>query len=105
MPTLGRYIQTPGSNELYEIDYSDWLDTDNAEVLSNLSAVWSPTYVGPPAFDVAPVYLSGDTLSGLFNVSGGEANGVYMITLTATSNSGRIREDCVEISVETPCNG
>jgi len=104
MSILGRFTQTTGANELYSIDYSDWLDTAASEVLSNLSAVWTPLYAGPPEFQVTPVYLSVDNLTGLFNVHGGEDGGEYTVTITATSNSGRIREDCVTIIVEDPCN-
>lgn len=102
---LGRYVQSPNDDELYEIDYTDWLDTDNAEALLSVSATWDPAYVGPPAFNVAPVYLSNDNLKVLFRVQGGEVGGVYAITLQVTANSGRVVNDCVEITVEGPCYG
>lgn len=106
MPILGRYEQSPNDAELYTVDYSDWLDQEPGEILTAFDVVsWSPTDTVAPIFTAGPAYLDSTTLKGILKITGGQVGQVYEVIVRATSNAGRIVNDCIEITIEGPCNG
>jgi hypothetical protein len=90
---LGKYIQEPGEQIRYTIDYAQWLAT--GETISTATFAVTPSggltipsdSIGSPATTVS------------FFATGGTANTKYTVECTATTSAGQIKEDQVVILV------
>lgn len=105
MSILGQFDQAPVDDERYTIDYSAWLDTD--EALNIYLVEVNPVEPVDP-LEVHDSALNVD-LNGLtFYVTGGEAGKSYDVNVTVTTDGGpdlvpRTRADCVKFSINAGC--
>lgn len=83
MSILGTYRQQPDEKLDYDVDYADWLEGSDA--LLSKSVTISPT--GPTISSA----IVGERIKTW--VSGGTAGVKYKVTVTATTSSGRIKQD------------
>ena len=93
---LAKYIQSLGEVKRYLIDYSTWLGTGETVVSAYAVVTTSTT---PPLVAVTAVASTSVALT----VSGGVAATEYTIKITALTTAGQVKEDCININVETAC--
>lgn len=94
--TLARYIQSPDEIKNYLIDYSTWLGTGET-IVSAVATV--PLVTAPP---LAATAIAASTSVAL-TISGGVVDEEYTIKITALTTAGQVKEDCININVETAC--
>jgi hypothetical protein len=95
---LAKFKQAPLENKRYAIDYSQWLDSNETLVGTqlNVRGVTTPPLVA----STATIAEAGTTV--VFFVSGGLDGEEYQIDILATSSSGQIKEDSVLYIIEDP---
>lgn len=90
---LGRFYKQPAENLDYDIDFSEFLSDGDSLVTTGNPPVPSPlnVSVSPAGMSLGPTFvLDGNKVKQW--LSGG-TNGVkYKITLTVTSNAGRVKQ-------------
>lgn len=90
---LGKYIKQPAETLDYDIDFSDFMsDGDKLAVTGNPS-VPDPinVTVAPAGLTIGPTFAIGQTIIKQW-LSGG-TNGVkYKVTVTATTEGGRVKQ-------------
>jgi hypothetical protein len=91
---LGTLTKQPGDSLDYDIDYSDWLTSDD-NVSSATTAV-SPDVVGGVTVDLINI---NDPRVKLW-ISGGVSGVTYKITITMETSDGRIKEDEFRLRVK-----
>ncbi len=96
MSVLDRYRQQPSETRRREIDYSEWLATE--ELITDIDVTVSPST--SPALAVAPVSIDPDGKIIEYYAGGGLTGNDYTVTFKITTDDGQVREDEVEITVE-----
>lgn len=90
---LGRFYKQPAENLDYDIDFSEFLSDGDSIVASGNPPIPSPLSVAvtPAGLTLGPTFvLDGKSVKQW--LSGG-TNGIkYKITLTVTSNAGRVKQ-------------
>lgn len=96
---LGSYTKQPADNLDYDIDFSEFLADGDTLVSSGDPPVPSPldVTVTPSGLTLGPTFVINDGSVIKQWLSGGTAGAKYKITITATSNSGRVKQ--VEFTV------
>lgn len=95
---LGKFQKQPAETLDFDIDFSEFLSDGDSLVSVGNPPAPSPldVVVSPPGLDLGPtVVINGNTIKQW--VSGGLSGQKYKITLTATSNAGRVKQ--VEFTV------
>jgi len=90
---LGKYIKQPAETLDYDIDFSDFLSDGDALAVTGNPSVPSPinVTVAPLGLTLGPTFAIGTTVIKQW-ISGG-VNGVkYKVTITATTNGGRVKQ-------------
>jgi hypothetical protein len=90
---LGRFIKQPAETLDYDIDFTEFLNDGDTLVSSGSPAVPVPlnVVVSPTGLTIGGTYvLSGTTIKQW--LSGGTDGIKYKVTLTATSNAGRVKQ-------------
>jgi hypothetical protein len=90
---LGRYKKQPAETLDFDIEFSDFLDDGDTLVTAGNPQVPSPlsVVVSPVGLTLGPTYVLGTTRVKQW-VSGGAEGGKYKVTLTLTSNAGRVKQ-------------
>jgi hypothetical protein len=94
MTVLATYTQNPGAKESYSIDYSD--DLEEGDFISTLTP--PVVTVSDPAL-IADATVCVDTIVKMW-FQGGVVGTKYLITVTSTTNDGRILVDEFYIKVK-----
>jgi hypothetical protein len=89
---LGAALQQPTETIDYEFDYGSWFGSAG-DVITEFTAVSTP--VGLSLVNL----ISSDTVGKVW-VTGGTDNVTYLLTVTATTTSGRVKEDELEIFIQ-----
>ena len=92
---IGEIVQQPLETLDYDIDYTDLVYADGDTIVSITATV---DLVTDPVLSVTAVVK--DTLTGKIWVSGGVTGNAYTVTVTATSDDGRIKEDEFLVCIE-----
>ncbi|CAB4155077.1 hypothetical protein UFOVP653_69 [uncultured Caudovirales phage] len=90
---LGRFFKQPAESLDYDIDFSQFLSDGDSLVTTGNPPVPSPLSVTatPSGLTLGPTFvINGKTIKQW--LSGGTDGVRYKITLTATSNAGRIKQ-------------
>lgn len=90
---IGKFIKQPAEILDYDIDFSEFLADGDTLISTGNPAVPSPlnVVVTPPGLTLGPTFvLSGVTLKQW--LSGGTDGVKYKVTVTATSNAGRVKQ-------------
>lgn len=90
---LGKFIKQPAESLDYDIDFSQFFADGDVLVSTGNPPVPSPlnVTVDPVGLTLGPTFVLGDTKVKQW-LSGG-TNGVrYKVTLTVTSNAGRVKQ-------------
>lgn len=90
---LGKFIKQPAETLDYDIDFSEFLTDGDTLLATGNPPVPSPlnVVVDQPGLSLGPTFIVGTNTIKQW-VSGG-TNGVkYKITITATSNAGRVKQ-------------
>ena len=88
---LGVYIKQPSDVTDYDVDYSEWLV--DADAVHSATATASPDTI-----TVESVFYSSSVVK--VWLSGGANNQLYKITVRATTDDGRVREDEFRVKVK-----
>lgn len=91
---LASFVKQPAENLDYDIDFSQFLSDGDVLASTGNPAVPSPlnVVVSPAGLTIGPTFVTENGLTIKQWLSGG-TNGVrYKITLTATSNGGRVKQ-------------
>ena len=89
---LGKYIKQPAETLDYDIDFSDFLtDGDTLSVSGNPPAP-NPlnVTVSPVGLTLGPTFAIGSTIKQW--LSGGTDGIKYKVTITASTNAGRVKQ-------------
>ncbi len=97
MQTIGKFEKTPTEIKRYEIDYSQFLNTN--ETVSVVTFEIDPTSVTAPLI-VLEYVIDIDGLGILLFVSGGEDTVKYEIIVTAATSSGQVKQDKFTVTVK-----
>jgi hypothetical protein len=91
---LGTFYKQPAESLDYDIDFSQFLTDGDTLLSTGNPPVPSPldVVVSPSGLTLGPTFVieSGKTIKQW--LSGGTNGGKYKITLTATSNAGRVKQ-------------
>lgn len=91
---LGTFYKQPAESLDYDVDFSEFLTDGDTLVSSGNPPVPSPLNVAvtPAGLTLGPTFVldSGTTIKQW--LSGGTDGAKYKITLTATSNAGRVKQ-------------
>lgn len=90
---LGRFIKQPAETLDYDIDFSEFLNDGDTLTSTGNPAVPMPlsVTVAPTGLTIGGTYvLNGTTIKQW--LSGGTDGTKYKVTLTATSNAGRVKQ-------------
>jgi hypothetical protein len=93
MAILGKYIKQPAETMDYDISFAEYFNDGDTLVAVGTPPVPNPlsVTVSPAGLTFGPTFVLGGTTIKQW-VSGG-VNGVsYKITITATSNAGRVKQ-------------
>jgi hypothetical protein len=93
---LDRYSQQPAEVRRRQIDYGEWLDTD--EIITDVANAISPVTVPPLALTSVTIDPTGKIVE--YFASGGLTGTDYTVTITITTDDGQVREDELDITVE-----
>ena len=95
---LGKFQKQPAETLDYDIDFTEFLSDGDTLVTSGNPPVPSPlnVTVSPSGLTLGPTLVIGNSIVKQW-VSGGTDGQRYKITLTATSNAGRVKQ--VEFTV------
>ena len=92
---LKKFVQHPDERKRYNIDYEEWLDTD--EMVSSVTFEVTPTTGTPLTIDGSDIDDDGKIVS-LF-VSGGDHEETYEVLVTATTSAGQIKVLCIHFTI------
>ena len=90
---LGKVTKQPVDELDYDVDYSAWLGT-SGDVLASCAVTVAPT----GSLEIATTSVQPTMLK--FWLSGGTAGTSYKLTINATTNGGRIKQDEVRVAVK-----
>lgn len=91
-----KYVKTAAEKKRYQIDYTDWLDTN--ELVTSVAFTITP--VTAPALVVDGVQVQLGSLGVQYYISGGVNGKDYAIAATLTTNNGpQVRQDEILVSV------
>ncbi len=96
MQTIGKFEKTPTEIKRYEIDYSQWLNTN--ETLSVVTFEVTPTTDTPLVVLEYVIDLAGTDI--LMFIGGGEDGQKYEVVCTAATSTGQVKQDKVSMSVK-----
>ena len=90
---LGRFYKQPAENLDYDIDFSEFLSDGDSLVSSGNPPIPSPLSVAvtPAGLTLGPTFVLNDRTVKQW-LSGGTDGIKYKITLTVTSNAGRVKQ-------------
>ena len=88
---LGTFLKQPAETLDYDIDYSQWMVPGDAIG----AATATPDGTG---LEVVSVFINQQSVK--LWVRGGNAGTTYKITITATTDDGRIKQDEIKIKVK-----
>lgn len=94
---LGTFNKQPSEVYDYDFDYSEWLTTKD-NVASCVVKVFPDDGADPQGLQIETVTVM-DPIVKIW-VSGGVDRTTYKITLTTTTEDGRIKEDEIKIKVK-----
>lgn len=88
---LGQFVKQPDDVLDYDVDYSQWLNTDDHVVSAQVE-------VEPSGLSVQ----SSHVFSSRVNIwlSGGTAGNSHKVTVTATTSVGRVRQDEFRVKIK-----
>ncbi len=89
---LGAAIQQPRETLDYDFDYRDWF-ADTIDSIMEFRATCEPA-----GLDLVAIRIS-ETLGKVW-ITGGEDGQTYLITVTAITTEGRIKEDEIELIMQ-----
>lgn len=95
---LGRFLKQPAEVLDYDIDFSEFLPEGDALSFAGDPPVPTPldVVVSPSGLTLGPTFVVGGKIIKQW-LSGGTDGTTYKVTVTATSNAGRVKQ--IEFSV------
>lgn len=95
---LGRYFKSPNESKRYQIDYSNWLDSD--EYVSSIT--FQTISVNTGTLVVVADTIGANSKVASFFVSGGNAGQTYEVAAQMSSTGNQLKEDVVVYVVRAP---
>lgn len=98
---IGKFTKQPAENLDYDVDFSEFLADGDTLVSTGNPPEPSPknVVVEPAGLTLGPTFVVNDTIIKQW-VSGGVDGTKYKITITATSNAGRVKQVEFQIRVK-----
>lgn len=97
---LDNVTQQPTESKKYTVDYSQWLDTDNGELLSAVNVSVSPV-TNPPLRTLST--LDATQTKVLLTVLDGEAGEQYQVKILVTTTFNQRDQDCLGVTITDQC--
>lgn len=91
---LAKFRKSPGDRKRYEVNYEDWLNSDEL-----LTSVTMQGNVETDNFYVEAFTLTSDKKEVIFYVSGGIAGSTYDVGVTISTSLSQIKEDTITFVV------
>lgn len=98
---LGKFKKQPAETLDYDIDFSEFFTDGDVIVSAGDPPVPSPldVTVAPAGLTIGPTFVLGGTTIKQW-LSGGTNNTTYKVTITVTSNGGRVKQVEFQVKVK-----